>query len=83
MEYRGYRNIYGYTILIGLERYFVIDDFAAEVVRKIFQWVLDGKSIDEIVASLNNDGYLTPAEYARYNKGIMWEEEYIHMHLTL
>jgi len=36
MEYRGYRNIYGYKTSTILDRHFVIDDPAAVVVRQMF-----------------------------------------------
>lgn len=55
MEYRGYRNIYGYRTSTILDRHFVIDDRVASVVRQMFLWILDGKSIDEIAEYLNHD----------------------------
>lgn len=76
MEYRGYRNIYGYRTSTILDRHFVIDDRVASVVRQMFLWILDGKSIDEIAEYLNQQSYLTPAEYTRCNNTIMWDEEY-------
>ena len=44
MKYRGYRNIYGYKVSTILEWHFIIDDLAAAVVRKMFLWILDGKT---------------------------------------
>lgn len=75
IEYRGYRNIYGYKTSTILDPHFVIDDSAAVMVRQMFLWTLDGKNIDEIAEYLNQQSYLTPAEYTRCNNMIMWDEE--------
>ena len=76
MEYRGYRNIYGYKTSTILDRHFVIDDPAAVVVRQMFLWTLEGKNLDEIAEYLNQQSYLAPAEYTKCNNMIMWDEEY-------
>lgn len=42
---------------------FIVDKNAADVVRKIFRMVLDGKSKTQIVDDLNDNGVLPPALY--------------------
>jgi site-specific DNA recombinase len=42
-----------------------VDDYAAEVVRDIFRWKLEGMSQQEIADRLNADGVLSPSEYKR------------------
>ena len=41
----------------------VIDDYAADVVRNIFQWKLEGISTGDIADRLNNAGIPTPMDY--------------------
>lgn len=43
----------------------VIDDEAAEVVRTIFKWFIEGKSVIGITKSLNSLGIPNPSEYKR------------------
>ena len=43
----------------------VIDDEAAEVVRTIFKWFIEGKSIIGITKNLNSLGIPNPSEYKR------------------
>ena len=43
----------------------VIDDYAAEVIRDIFKWKLEGMSQQGISDRLNENGVLSPAEYKR------------------
>lgn len=43
----------------------VVDDYAAEVVRDIFRWKLEGMSQQGIADRLNADGVLSPSEYKR------------------
>lgn len=45
--------------------HFIIDPYAAKIVREIFDLALAGSSRPEIVRILNNAGYPTPAEYNR------------------
>ena len=42
-----------------------MDDYAAEVVRDIFRWKLEGMSQQGIADRLNADGVLSPSEYKR------------------
>lgn len=43
----------------------VVDDEAAEVVRTIFKWFIDGKSVIGITKNLNSLGIPNPSEYKR------------------
>ena len=41
----------------------VVDDYAADVVRDIFRWKLEGFSLTDIAARLNENGIPTPSAY--------------------
>ena len=43
----------------------MIDDYAAEIVRDIFKWKIDGLSPEMIAKRLNDMGILSPMEYKR------------------
>jgi len=49
----------------------IIDDFAADVVRDIFKWKLEGLSAQGIADRLNTSGTLSPMEYKRH-KGLRY-----------
>ena len=49
--------------------YLVVDDYAASVVRDIFQWRMDGMSAQRIADKLNHTGVLSPSEYKRLAAG--------------
>jgi len=53
----------------------IIDPEAAEVVRKIFKWRIEGVLYREIARRLNEAGIPSPARYA-YLKGIRHEERF-------
>ena len=41
----------------------VVDEYAADVVRDIFRWKLEGFSLTDIASRLNENGIPTPSEY--------------------
>lgn len=43
----------------------IVDEFAADIVRDIFQWKLEGISPQDIANALNRLGVLSPMEYKR------------------
>ena len=58
------------------KNHLVIDEYAAEIVRMIFNMKIDGYSAKNIAARLNEMGVLIPAEYKRacgfnYSSGFM------------
>ena len=58
-------NAYGYLKSPDDKNQLVVDDYAAEVVRDIFRWKLEGMSQQGIADRLNADGVLSPSEYKR------------------
>lgn len=54
---------YGYSKDPDNNKHWLIDEEAAEVVRRIFRMSLDGFGIEETAAALDNDGILTPMHY--------------------
>lgn len=56
---------YGYLKSPDDRNQLVVDDYAAEVVRDIFRWKLEGMSQQGIADRLNADGVLSPSEYKR------------------
>jgi site-specific DNA recombinase len=67
---------YGYFKDPKDKNHLVIDEYAAEIVRMIFNMKIDGYSAKNIAARLNEMGVLIPAEYKRacgfnYSSGFM------------
>lgn len=60
---------YGYRKDEGNHNRLVVDEYAAGIVRDIFQWKLDGMSARHIADRLNENGVLPPSEYKRLNMG--------------
>jgi DNA invertase Pin-like site-specific DNA recombinase len=58
--------VYGYRKDETDHNRLVIDSFAADVVRDIFKWKLEGLSAQAIAERLNANGILSPMEYKRY-----------------
>ncbi len=71
-EFIGSFATYGYTKDPNDKHTLIIDEEAAEVVRNIFTWLLDGMSKNAIVRNLNSHGILCPAEYKR-SKGMNYQ----------
>ena len=59
--------MYGYAKDAGNKNKLVIDAFAADVVRDIYKWKLEGMSADSIAEKLNVCGILSPMEYKKSN----------------
>ena len=51
-------------------RRLVVDEEAADVVRRMFDFVADGKGIGELIRQLNEDGVLPPSHY-KWEKGLI------------
>ena len=56
---------YGYVKDPDNKGHIIIDEPAAEIVRRIFNMRLSGRTTKEIAQQLNKDGVLTPAEYKK------------------
>jgi DNA invertase Pin-like site-specific DNA recombinase len=65
-DFVGAFAVYGYTKDESNHNRLVIDDFAADVVKDIFVWKLNGMSALGIAERLNENGILSPLEYKRY-----------------
>ena len=64
-QFVGAFAAYGYLKSPDDKNQLVVDDYAAEVVRDIFRWKLEGMSQQGIADWLNADGVLSPSEYKR------------------
>jgi DNA invertase Pin-like site-specific DNA recombinase len=71
-EFIGGFAVYGYNKDPKDKHALVIDEEAAEVVRNIYTWFLDGMSKNAIVHNLNSHGVLCPSEYKK-SKGLNYQ----------
>ncbi len=71
---------YGYKKDPDNTKHWLVDDTAADVVKRIFKMYLDGKGTEQIAGILQNDNILTPNTYAKemgYKvSGILSENKY-------
>lgn len=64
-DFTGAFAVYGYLKDPDNKNHLVVDGFAADVVRDIFRWKLEGISAADIAGRLNADGILAPMDYKR------------------
>lgn len=64
-EFIGNFAVYGYKKDPKNKNKLIIDEYAAEVVKKIYQWKLEGLSQLRIAQRLNESGELSPMEYKK------------------
>lgn len=64
-EYTGAFVAYGYVKDSNDKSKLVVDQFAADVVRDIFRWKIEGLSPQNIAVRLNELGIPSPAEYKK------------------
>ena len=64
-EYAGAFVAYGYVKDSNDKNKLVVDPFAADVVKDIFRWKIEGLSPQNIAVRLNELGIPSPAEYKR------------------
>ena len=64
-EYLGAFAAYGYMKSETDKNRLVIDEYAADVVRDIYRWKLEGASPKAIADKLNSVGVLSPLEYKK------------------
>ena len=62
-EYLGAFPVYGYQKDPENKNHLVPDEYAADVVRRIFAWKIDGMAMSAIAGKLNELGILSPREY--------------------
>ncbi|MCD8013512.1 MAG: recombinase family protein [Lachnospiraceae bacterium] len=64
-EFIGSFAGYGYLKDPEDKNHLIVDEYAANIVRLVFQWKLDGMSSQHIAAQLDEMGALPPLEYKR------------------
>jgi len=57
------RPPYGYKKDLENPKFWVIDEDAASIVRRIFQLTIDGMGVEQIATLLDREGILTPLNY--------------------
>lgn len=65
-DFIGSFAVFGYLKNPNDRHKLILDEFAANVVRDIFKWKIDGASQQRIADRLNERGVLSPMEYKRY-----------------
>lgn len=58
-------TVYGYLKNPDDKNQLIVDEYAADVVRKIFSWKIAGMSLGTIANKLNDLGILSPMEYKK------------------
>ena len=71
-EFIGGFAAYGYMKNPKDKNALIVDDEAAEIVKNIYTWFLDGMSKNAIVHNLNGHGVLCPSEYKK-SKGLNYQ----------
>lgn len=56
---------YGYRKAQNNKNKLIVDEYAAEIVKKIFTWKLEGTAVSAIADKLNELGVLSPKEYKK------------------
>ena len=56
---------YGYKKSEDNKNQLIVDEYAAEIVKKIFEWKIEGMAISAIAEKLNGLGILSPKEYKK------------------
>lgn len=64
-QYIGTFAVYGYMKDETDKNRLIVDEYAADIVRDIFSWKLDGMSPQDIAVRLNQSGILSPMEYKK------------------
>ncbi len=59
-------TVYGYLKNPKNKNQLMVDDYAADVVKQIFSWKIEGMSFGAIANKLNNFGILSPMEYKKF-----------------
>lgn len=64
-QFIGAFAVFGYMKDPAQKNRLLVDDFAADIVRDIFKWKLEGVSPQDIANALNKLGVLSPLEYKK------------------
>lgn len=57
--------LYGYKKAENNKNQLIVDAYAAEIVRRIFSWKIEGMAVSAIAEKLNELGILSPKEYKK------------------
>lgn len=57
--------LYGYRKAENNKNQLVMDEYAADIVKQIFEWKMDGMAVSAIAKKLNGLGVLSPKEYKK------------------
>lgn len=74
-EFIGAFAPYGYEKSEEKRNQLVVDSYAAEVVKDIFRWKLEGYNLDAIARKLNQQRILSPMEYKK-SKGLPYKTSF-------
>ncbi|MDR2560112.1 MAG: recombinase family protein [Oscillospiraceae bacterium] len=66
-DFIGNFTVYGYMKSSENKNKLIVDEYAAEVVRDIFRWKIEGYGQQGIAEKLNERGELSPMEYKLFN----------------
>ena len=77
-EYTGGMGPYGYTVSEGDRDKLVVDPEAANVVKMIFKWKLEGLGVVTICRMLVSMGIVPPAKY-KYDRGVFKNKKFANM----
>lgn len=66
-EFIGAFAVYGYLKNPQNKNQLIVDDYAADIVKKAFFWKMEGLSAQAIATQLNELGILPPLEYKKSN----------------
>lgn len=66
-QYIGAFAMYGYRKDPENRNHLIVDEYAAGIVRHIFEWKISGYSFEGIAGKLNENGVLSPMEYKLAN----------------
>lgn len=80
--------VYGYKKAKNNKNQLVIDEYPAEIVKKIYDWKIEGMAVFAIAEKLNSLGVLSPREYKksvgiRYNGGFSGAEKSLWGSITV
>lgn len=75
-DFTGAFAVYGYRKDPDNKNHLVIDAYAADVVRDIFRWKMEGISAGDIADRLNKNGILAPMDYKK-SQGVRFSTPFL------
>lgn len=74
-DFIGSFAVFGYRKDPADHHHLLVDEYAADIVRDIFRWKLEGLSAGDIAIRLNDDGIPTPMDY-KQSQGINYSTSF-------